>query len=122
MHQRGFIVPQSPLKYGLHKYTDTDQTLQCLVLTLTIFGNLSVLQNDMKIYEEKLFTMFSDFVSKAKKLIKKFLNMLKTFYRYSLKIKVVSSISLVVYLNLLNKASKCPRRTVVCQTSASITI
>ncbi len=60
----------SILRFGLHKYPNySEQTLQCLILTLTIFGNLSVTRN-MRKSEEKLMNIFGEFVKKGRTLPK----------------------------------------------------
>ena len=58
----------SVLRFALHKYRDTDQTLQCLILTLTMFGNLSMIQSDVRRYERKLTKIFLELESKCKNI------------------------------------------------------
>ena len=45
------------LKFGLQRFTGSSSTLHCLVLTLTLIGNLSMIQ-DVRKYEVKIFNMF----------------------------------------------------------------
>jgi len=54
------------LRFAMHKYGHTGQAMQCLVLTLTILGNLSLIQGDMKIYEKKIAKIFMEVIKKHK--------------------------------------------------------
>ena len=56
----------SVLRFGLLKFPYKGQTLLCVILTLTIFGNLSLIQN-VKKYEDKIIGIF-DTVTKNTKL------------------------------------------------------
>ena len=57
----------SVLRFGLIKYTYTDDTLECLILTLTLLGNLSTIQRVQK-YEAKIFNMFNEFGNRNKEV------------------------------------------------------
>ena len=53
------------LRYALRKYGHTDQALQCLILTLTIFGNLAIIQGDVSKYSRQLTKIFKEVASNS---------------------------------------------------------
>ena len=57
----------SVLRFGLHKFPKTEQTQQCVILTFTIFGNLSLIQNVRK-YEDKIMGIFKEFAARNQTL------------------------------------------------------
>ena len=54
------------LRFAMHKYGHTAQAMQCLVLTLIILGNLSLIQEDVKKYEKKVAKILMEVMRKHK--------------------------------------------------------
>ena len=59
----------SVLRLGLHECPMTEQTQQCVILTFTIFGNLSLIQNVRK-YEDRILGIFKEFAERNQTLPK----------------------------------------------------
>lgn len=57
----------SLLKFGLNRNTDSEDTLQCLILTLTLFGNLFTIQRMQK-YGAKISQMFKEFANRNERV------------------------------------------------------